>query len=55
MVKNNALVYELIRIYNVWRDARIFTHKPYNTIDFEKFLNLPCFNFTSVEEINNEI
>ena len=53
MIKDNSLVDNLMSVYRIWKDAKLFLDKTYCTLDYQNFLNLPCFHYSSIDDINN--
>ena len=53
MIKHNSLVNDLISLYYIWKDANTLLNNSYCNLNLESFLNLPCFHFRDIDDINN--
>jgi len=53
MIKDNSLVDNLMSVYRIWKDTKLLLDKTYCTLDYQNFLNLPCFHYSSIDDINN--
>lgn len=47
-----SLVNDLMSVYGVWKDAKLFPNRYKITRNMENFLKLPCFNANSIKDIN---
>lgn len=50
-VKNNSTLQDFIHQYNIWKSKKIF-YDSSNAVNLENFLNLPCYHYTDIENIN---
>lgn len=47
-----SLVNDLMNLYKIWKDAKLFPNRYKITRDMENFLKLPCFGAGSIKDIN---
>ncbi len=47
-----SLVNDLMSVYRMWKDAKLFPNMYNITRDLENFLKLPCFQSSSIKDIN---
>lgn len=50
-VKNNDSLRDFVCQYNVWKSKKIFYDNS-NIVNLENFLNLPCYHYTDIKNIN---